>query len=320
MKKRKIFIFVSLIFIGLLLAPTPNQAAIPWYEIAYDDSGPESYLSLAENDSVAVRFSPPPKTFQLTGINLYANSNKLSSIRVWVLDDNNNTIMNPIYPIDSSGPPYQIDFEGSSPIFTASNRSDFYIVLQWIITDTSQFGIGIDNSTTSGRSYTNQSGTWQLYPTGNIIIHARIDDIIGPNFDHIPLQYAIEGKDLSISVNVTDEFGVDSVTLAYHDYNSNVPYATVSLDLASGTTMSGIWYGQIPGENVTSAGIEYYIWATDVGNNQRYHGNASNPFEVEVIQMFEMPLFGSIIIIVAITAAAILFYFYLPKYKGENVT
>ncbi|MHA1652019.1 MAG: hypothetical protein ACTSYB_17695, partial [Candidatus Helarchaeota archaeon] len=165
----------------------------------------------------------------------------------------------------------------------------------------------------------NQSSKWRYYATGNVMIHARIDDIDPPSFDHIPLKYAVQGKALSISVEVSDEFGVESVTLAYRVRGSTGSFSYISLTRASGSSLKGIWFGQIPGVNITSAGIEYYIWATDIGFNQRYYGNATTPFEVEAIEVFEMPLLGNIIIILAICAATIVVYLLLPKYEGEDL-
>lgn len=310
----------TLVFVVLLITPQPNEAVTNWNELAYDDDqAPESYMVLPENDSVAVRFSPPASNFKLTGINMYSNTTNLTKLRVWILNANLQIIMNPIIPSVALGlPPYEASFGDAGPVFTVSNVSDFYVVVQWRTSDVPQIAIGIDNTTPSGRSYTNQSGTWQAYTTGNIMIHTLIDDINGPTFDYIPLMYAVEGQDLSISVDVSDEFGVESVTLAYRTLGTNDSFEYTSLSMASGTPHKGIWFGNIPGDKIPSAGIEYYIWATDLGFNQRYYGNASAPFEVEAVQMFEMPLYGSILLIIGLCVAAVVLYYYLPEYKGVD--
>ena len=321
MNKRYLFILTTLGFVFLLLIPIPNSNAVTnWDELAYDDNqAPEAYLVPAANDSVAVRFSPPADMFRLTGMNIRSDTNNLSKICVWVLDNNLQLIMNPKYPSVTPGvPPYTVNFGDAGPIFTPANKSDFYIVVQWITNDTPNLGVGVDNTTIYGRSYTNQSGSWQAYSTGNIMIHALIADIDGPTFDHIPLTVAFIGKDLSVSVDVSDEFGVQSVSLAYRTLGTNESFKGISFTRESGDNMQGIWFGRIPGEHINASGIEYYIWATDIGFNIRSHGNATVPFEVQAVQLFEMPLIGSIIIIVSICAVGVVIYLKLPEYKGED--
>ena len=286
--------------------------------MVYDDGDPDSYLTLPQNDTVAVKFTQPAEHFQLAGMIIYSDTPNLTKIRVWVMDDSNNTIMDPINPLHAMGlPPYDVSFGGAGPIFTEANASDFYIVVEWY-NESQDFGIGIDNTTISGNSYTNQSGTWQQYALGNIMIRARIADIEAPTFDHIPLQFAVMGHDLSLSVEVSDEFGVESVVIAYRDAGTNNTFDTVLCQLANGTNLKGIWYGTIPGENVTAAGVEYYIWATDVGFNQRYYGNASVPFSVTSIEVFEIPVYLSVVILCTIGIAAIVLYVNLPEYEGED--
>ncbi|MHA1266581.1 MAG: hypothetical protein ACTSRS_15200 [Candidatus Helarchaeota archaeon] len=324
MKKSKIWLFFPLLLTIILLnAPSPVTHAISsWEMIYYDDGAADSYLTLPINDSVAVRFNPPAITFKLSGMMIYSNSTNVTQIRVWVLDANFQMIMNPICPLLDLGliPPYDISFGDDGPIFTPTNVSVFYIVLQWYNT-TSPFGIGIDESTPPQYSYTNISGIWQAYSTGHIMIRARIEDINGPTFDYIPLTWGIAGHDLSISVQIMDEFGVEAVTLAYRTLDSeNTSFAYVSLRLASGTPLQGIWYGSIPGANVTFSGVEYYIWATDVGFNQKYYGNATTPFKIQVTTLFEMPPYIGVVIIVCILAAAIVLYPLLPKYEGGDTS
>ncbi|MHA1129778.1 MAG: hypothetical protein ACTSQI_16650 [Candidatus Helarchaeota archaeon] len=319
MKKQKMYLLALLVFVIMVCSPPPNQAVIDWNEIAYDDESAETSLVLPANDSVAVKFTKPADNFQLTGINLYCNTSNFTKITVWVLNNNMDIIMAPLYPGPAAGvPPYEISFGDAGPIFTSSNATDFYIVVQWRTNDIPYLAISVDTNSSAGHSYTNQSGSWQAYSSGNIMIHARFDDIVGPSFDHIPLQYAVSGEDLSLSVEVSDEFGVESVTLAYRPFNSTVSFSYIAFTRASGTPLRGIWYGKIPGQNVTPAGLEYYLWATDVGLNQKYYGNASVPFTVAVVSVFRMSELTSILIIVGICAAAIVVYLILPEFKGED--
>ena len=168
-------------------------------------------------------------------------------------------------------------------------------------------------STNTGQSYRNISGTWQSY-TGNIMIRAQVEDINPPTFDHIPLQFAVAGESISLSMEVDDEFGVDSVTLYYRTAGSNSSFSPVSLMLSGGTTQKGIWYGSIPGINVTLQGLEYYLWATDLGGNSRYYGNATVPYTVTVVEgVPEIPMGYSNAAIIILCLAALVLVMFLTK-------
>ncbi len=317
MKKYKLLLFGTFIFLTLLLVLPSNQATFNSFTIYYDDDSVETYLTPDPKDIVAVRFSPPTDTFKLSGMNIYFNISNKQIVRVWVWDASRNILMEPMNITKSfSSPPYHFDFGEYGPIFTPENVSDFYIVLQWLYNDAPD--IGVDTTMNSGRSYSNHSGSLQLYSTGNIMIRAVLEDIKSPAFDHIPMQHAIAGESLSISMEVADEFGVQSVILYYRTNGSSDLYGAVSLTL-TGDSKKGIWYGTIPGINVTAQGLEYYLWATDIGGNSRYYGNSTNPYVVSVFgQIFEVPIIVSIIAIIAFSAAAVVLVFLLPKYQGAE--
>ncbi len=318
MKKQRIFLFATIVFLGLLLLVPSNKAAYSWDIVAYDDGAPNQYLTPAQNDSVAVKFSPPANIFKISGMILYLNSSNLANIRVSILDSEMNVIMNPYIPSILFGlPPYHIDFGALGPIIMPSNVSAFYIVLQWITTGAPN--IGVDTSTNAGQSYRNISGTWQSYSAGNIMIRAQVEDINPPAFDHIPLRFAVADESISLSMEVNDEFGVNSVTLYYRNSGSNGSFSPVSLALTGGTEKAGIWYGSIPSVNVTLQGLEYYLWATDMSGNSPYFGNATTPFEITVFEgVPEIPIYVSIIAIVTLSVAALALVFILPKYQGED--
>ncbi|MFX1293363.1 MAG: hypothetical protein ACFFD2_00695 [Promethearchaeota archaeon] len=318
MKKRKLILFTTLIFLILLLISPPNYATYDYPKIYYDDEFMETYYTPLVGEIVTVRFTPPMDTFKLSGMRVYLNGSNKEKVRIWIWDSTRtNIIMEPYNESFEfiSGPYYSIDFP-EGPIFTADNVSDFYIVLQWLFPDAPN--IGIDTSSNTGRSWYNATGTLQQY-TSNIMIQAKISDINPPQFDHIPMKFAIAGAPLTISMEVEDEFGVQSVTLYYRENGSINPYGAISLSL-SGDPKNGYWYGTIPGINVTLNGLEYYLWATDIGSNTRYFGNATIPYVVTVFgKIFKIPLIVNIILIATISAAAVVLVFILPKYKGEDI-
>ncbi len=316
LKKRILLIFTALMFIALILVPPPSHGAAVDV-IYYDDGNPDYYQSFATDDSVAVYFTKPADVFKVSGMVMFCNSTDVENLSVWVLNAQRDVIAGPIAPFLDLGllpPELTVDFGDQGPIFTSSNASNFYIVLQWNATP--HVGIGIDTTTTSGRSYTNISGSWQQFSGGNIMIRAKIEDITGPSFDHVPFESAIQGNDLYISVEVSDEFGVGAVTLAFREIVTNWSFDQISLQLASGTPQQGIWYGAIPAENVTSNGLEYYIWASDETGNQKYYGNATTPFAVTTFELIVIPPYITIVIICIIGIVAVVLYIYLPEYKG----
>jgi len=157
MKKQRIFLFATLLCLGLLLLIPSNKAAYNWDILAYDDGVSEQYLIPAQNDSVAVRFSPPTGVdiFQISGMILYLNPGNLENIRVWILNSSMDIIMAPFVASPALLPPYQIDFGDLGPIMLPDNVTDFYIVLQWISSGAPD--IGVDTSTPIGHSYQNIS-------------------------------------------------------------------------------------------------------------------------------------------------------------------
>jgi len=318
MKKQRIFLFVTIIFLGLLLLAPSNKATYSWNILAYDDGAPDQYITPIQNDSVAVKFSPPTNIFKISGMIIYLNSSNPANFQVGILDSSLNFIM-PFFvaSILFGLPPYHIDFGALGPIMTPTNVSEFYIVVQWM--NVGAPDVGIDTSTNAGQSFRNISGIWQSYSTGNIMIRAQVEDIKAPEFDHVPMQFALAGEPISISLEAIDEFGVDSVTLYYRTIVINNTFAPVSLVRSGGTQQAGIWYGAIPGINVTLQGVEYYLWATDKGGNSRYYGNASVPFVITVQEAVpEIPLYVSVIAIVILSYAALALFFALPKYEGED--
>jgi hypothetical protein len=317
MDKRKLIFFASLTFLTLLLIAPASHATFGGYEIAYDDGTMDSYQTPSMNDTVMVRFTPTVSTFKLGGMEIYLNETNIAPVRVWVWDSTQTSFLLNPYIEDFtflSGPWYFVSFP-DGVIFTPNNVSSFYIAVQWLTTGAPN--IGIDTTSIVGRSYYNGTGTFQAVAF-NYIIQAKIDDIAAPQFDHVPMKFAIEGESITINMEVTDEFGVQSVLLYWRENGSAGSYSPLSLT-SSGDPKNAFWYGSIPGINVTPSGIEYYLWATDFQCNTRYYGNATVPFVIQVVSRpLQIPLLVSVTAIVAIAAAAVVLYIILPEYKGVD--
>ncbi|MBE0571411.1 MAG: T9SS type A sorting domain-containing protein [Ignavibacteriaceae bacterium] len=93
------------------------------------------------------------------------------------------------------------------------------------------------------------------------------------------LPQVIMNQAVTISANVTDDGGVDSVKLFYRIDSGN--YTPVNMTLGSGNNYSGT----IPGVNSDSALVDYYIWSKD------NDGNVSTmPAAISNVQYFYLVL------------------------------
>ena len=95
-------------------------------------------------------------------------------------------------------------------------------------------------------------------------------DTMGPAIAHTPIANGqTEGAGVRIIAEVSDPSGVANVSLSFRIVGDS-DFSTISMSLSSGSSYST----QIPGDQVTSAGVEYYIAATDASPA---HNKASSP-------------------------------------------
>ena len=95
-------------------------------------------------------------------------------------------------------------------------------------------------------------------------------DTMGPAIAHTPIANGqTEGAGVRIIAEVSDPSGVANVSLSFRIVGDS-DFSTISMSLSSGSSYSA----QIPGDQVTSAGVEYYIAATDASPA---HNKASSP-------------------------------------------
>jgi hypothetical protein len=106
-------------------------------------------------------------------------------------------------------------------------------------------------------------------------------DIQPPTISHTPTSAANDGQTITISATITDDVAVTEAKLYYRRIGETT-YTSVTMAL-SGATYTGI----IPASIVTTAGVQYYINATD-GTNFSTHPAANpttSPHTVIVILM-----------------------------------
>jgi parallel beta-helix repeat protein len=97
--------------------------------------------------------------------------------------------------------------------------------------------------------------------TGQDTVLVRVGspgDTTGPVISHTQLGQQPAGRDVSVVASISDENGVDSAALFYRVTGA------ASFSSAALTQVSGNQYaGTIPAAAVTTAGVDYYLWARD---------------------------------------------------------
>jgi hypothetical protein len=105
-------------------------------------------------------------------------------------------------------------------------------------------------------------------------------DNVAPVVTHTAVTTATAGAAISLSAKVTDNIGVDHVSVFYRTAGSNGDFTERRLD-ASAVVTNG-YTGIIPADAVTAAGVEYYLVAYDGSGNTASSGTAEIPFTVTV--------------------------------------
>lgn len=114
-------------------------------------------------------------------------------------------------------------------------------------------------------------------------LNFEVTDSAPPTIGHVPVAQFKAGKDIPISATVTDNVGVAGVNLFYRRQGTG---AYTRRALAKDDN-EAIYRGTIPKAVVTTAGVEYYLDASDsVPNTARSPDTApSTPYRVQVLTL-----------------------------------
>ena len=138
------------------------------------------------------------------------------------------------------------------------------------------FDYGVYPGTTYYYNFTVvQSDLTESMPSGKTIVTAQ--DTMAPTLTHSPVYSAYTGSNLVISAMINDNVAVKSAQLHYRITGSS---AWKTVDMVKNNDK---YYGSIPTNDVTLAGLEYYISAFD-GVSYSYAGTESNPYSIVVKQ------------------------------------
>jgi hypothetical protein len=113
------------------------------------------------------------------------------------------------------------------------------------------------------------------------------------------------GEDLVIELIVTDDSGVDAVTL-YYRAAGETEWTEVTMTLGD----DGNHSATIPADQLGGDGVEYYIVATDTSGNTETYGSVTNPVSLRVTPPREEeddgPGFGAMTALLVVALAALL--------------
>src|SRR5699024_9969448 len=87
------------------------------------------------------------------------------------------------------------------------------------------------------------------------------EDTTPPEYNHTPPNGMLDGYDLNLSIEASDDVAVTSVELVY-DGN------TVDADLVSGNVKNGEYEAVVPSEDITGDSFTYHWVINDYGNNE----------------------------------------------------
>lgn len=114
-----------------------------------------------------------------------------------------------------------------------------------------------------------QSNTASASPWDNIV----------PTLTHTAVTSAKAGQAITVSATATDNIAVASVKAFYRVTGTDV---WKTLELTESPATANLYIGVIPAEDVTAAGLEYYVEARDRDGNVAASGSAEHPVAVTV--------------------------------------
>jgi len=131
---------------------------------------------------------------------------------------------------------------------------------------------------------TNQTATFESLSLKRVDLAIQsTTDTTPPVIVHEPVTNGTEGQAVLIEAIITDDVAVAEVTLHYRKIGDPT-YSTIPMTLCEGCL--NVYDGAIPASAVTTAGVEYYISATD-GTNTATHPATNPDTSPHVISMIE---------------------------------
>lgn len=104
-------------------------------------------------------------------------------------------------------------------------------------------------------------------------------DLIAPKVTHEPITNLLKpGSSVAIKARVTDNVGVETVTLFYR-VSGTKDYQRAKMSRIANTDMFSVTLGK---EKLAKPGLDYYIQAMDLAGNSLLHGYSFSPLSLSV--------------------------------------
>lgn len=130
-----------------------------------------------------------------------------------------------------------------------------------------------------------QTDLTESIPSGKITLQAL--DTMAPNIYHTPVYNAHTGSNLVISATITDNLHITSASVHYR-IGGESQWRTAVM-----TSLNSKYTAIIPADHVTTAGLDYYIEATD-GVSTTARGSAAAPYHITVTQAQDLSSLGDV--------------------------
>ncbi len=130
-----------------------------------------------------------------------------------------------------------------------------------------------------------QTDLTESLPSGKIVIMSM--DTMAPNIYHSPVHTGYTGSALIVNATVTDNLMIKSATLFYRTVGE-ATWKSVSM-----TAHNDRYSGIIPAEHLSTAGLEYYIVATD-GISETRKGSTDAPYAVTIKLAVDKNSYGDV--------------------------
>ncbi|MCE5251688.1 hypothetical protein LLG96_15885 [bacterium] len=120
------------------------------------------------------------------------------------------------------------------------------------------------------------SGQWYVEYLYYADYHFGMELYVAPTIIHEPVKAAPIGQDISITAEITDDVQVVSADLMYRAIDAP-EYTPVSMSVSD-----TLYTAVIPASVVTTAGVEYYIQASDGQHSSRLPLNYNDTYRITV--------------------------------------
>lgn len=163
---------------------------------------------------------------------------------------------------------------------TAADMAEIYSTISEKIRNQYKICYTSHNPLKDGTTRTINANTDDLSGTGS---YSVLSDNNPPVIDHTPVVKAPANQPLTISAEISDPDDGDSinkVTLSFRPQGLDTDTPDTEIEMVN--TEDSIYTAEIPADQVTTAGLEYYINACDSNNACTEHGSSARPHIIEV--------------------------------------